>query len=434
MRVVASIVACVAAVDAWAQRNQSVDIVSVGRADSRIGIAIPNFAAEPSVQGYAPVLAQVLANDLDFSGLFIVVAPNQYPSGFTGLPVDPSTINFVPWRSTTAELLVHGLVRSEGNVLVSESRLYDVPEGTQVIGKRLRAEPQWSRLLAHQFADEVVRQMTGVAGVASTEIVFSGGQSQKKEIYFADYDAGKATQVTQHGSISIRPKISPDGQKIAYMSYKDRFPWIYVYDRRTGASVVFSKRPGLNHAPSWAPDGQSLVFVLSKDGNTEIYRKDLNGANEQRITRNNDGDTGPNFSPDGRQIVFVSDRDGRPQVYVMNSDGTSQRRISFQGGSAYDPAWSPDGRMIAYIVEKDGQGLELWVMNADGSGARPLTQSMGSNESPSWSPDSRHIMFHSSRTGRAQLHTATVETGVVRQVPNLGHLTCEGPSWGPRRE
>jgi TolB protein len=421
-------------VTASAQRQSAVEIITTGRADTRIGVAIPNFAAEPAVQSYAPALAQVLANDLDFTGLFIVVPPNNYPPGFSGLPVDASRIDLVPWRSTPAELLVHGLVRNEGNVLVSESRLYDVPEGSQVIGKRLRAEPQWSRLLAHQFADEIVRQMTGVAGIASTEIVFSGGQSQKKEIYFADYDAGKVTQVTQHGSISIRPKISPDGQRIAYMSYKDRYPWIYVYDRRTGASAVFSKRPGLNHAPTWSPDGNHLLFVLSKDGNTEIYRKNLDGSNEQRITRNSAGDTGPQYSPDGAQIVFVSDREGRPQVYVMGADGSAQRRISFQGGSAYDPTWSPDGRMIAYIVEKDGEGLELWVMNADGSGARPLTQSMGSNESPTFSPDSRHVMFHSSRTGRAQLYTATVETGVIRLVPNLSHMTCEGPSWGPRRQ
>lgn len=402
--------------------------------DRRIKVAVPPFVAGPGMEAYSPMLAQVVANDLDFTGLFSIVPAGQYPPGFAGLPTEVTAIDFGPWRKTPAENLVHGIVRTEGKVLVSECRLYDVPEGQQVIGKRLRADPQWVRLLAHQFADEAVRYQSGVAGVASSEIAFSGGQGKVKEIYVADYDAGKVTQVTKHGSITIKPKFSPDGRQIAYMSYKDRYPWIYIFDRQTGASRVFSKKPGLNHAPAWTPDGNRLAYVLSKDGNTEIYIKGVDGSGETRITNNKGGDTGPVFSPDGKQIAFVSDREGRPQIFVMNADGGNQHRITYQGGSSYDPAWSPDGRMIACIVEKDGEGLELWAMNADGSGARPLTQSVGSSESPTWSPDSRHVMFQSSRTGKAQLYTATIETGIVRMVGNLGHLVCEGPSWGPRRQ
>ncbi len=415
-------------------QQQAVRINSTQALDSRIKVAVPSFVAGAGMEAYAPMLAQVVANDLDFTGLFTIVPAGQYPAGFRGLPLDVAQIDYLLWRTTPAENLVHGVVRNEANVIVAECRLFDVPTGKQVVGKRLRADPQWVRLLAHQFSDEGVRYQTGVAGVASSEIVFSGGQGKVKEIYIADYDAGKVTQVTKHGSITIKPKFSPNGKQVAYMSYKDRYPWIYIYDRQTGASRVFSKRAGLNHAPAWSPDGSKLAYVLSKDGNTEIYIKGAAGSGETRITNNKFGDTGPCFSPDGRQIVFVSDRDGRPQIYVMNSDGSGQHRVSFQGGSSYDPAWSPDGRMISCIVEKDGEGLELWVMNVDGSGARALTISVGSSESPSWSPDSRHIMFQSSRTGKAQLYTATVETGVVRMVGNLGHLACEGPSWGPRRQ
>ncbi len=433
-RVLKLIVALLCIAGVVQAQQQAVQINSTQALDSRIKVAVPSFVAGPGMEAYAPMLAQVVANDLDFTGLFTIVSANQYPAGFRALPLDVAQIDYVPWRTTQAENLVHGIVRNETNVIVAECRLFDVPTGQQVIGKRLRADPQWVRLLAHQFSDEAVRFQTGVAGVASSEIVFSGGQGKVKEIYIADYDAGKVTQVTKHGSISIKPKFSPNGKQVAYMSYKDRYPWIYIYDRQSGASRLFSKRPGLNHAPSWSPDGTKLAYVLSKDGNTEIYVKGADGSGETRITNNKFGDTGPCFSPDARQMVFVSDRDGRPQIYVMNADGSGQHRVSFQGGSSYDPAWSPDGRQISCIVEKDGEGLELWVMNADGSGARALTQSVGSSESPTWSPDSRHIMFQSSRTGKAQLYTATVETGVVRMVGNVGHLACEGPSWGPRRQ
>lgn len=413
-----------------------VEIRSQGVGDSRIPIAVPSFLAAPGLEGYGPTMAQVLAADLDFTGLFQVVTSDRYPSGFRGLPPEASRIDFEGWRRTPAEMLIHGLVTNEAGVLVAECRLFDVPEAQQIVGKRLRTEPRWSRLLAHQFADETVRFLTGVAGVASSEIAFSGGREgvNVKEIFIADYDAGQVTQVTKHGSISIRPKFSPDGKQIAYLSYKDRYPWIYIYDRESGESRVMSKRVGVNHAPAWSPNGQQLAFVLSKDGNTEIYVKNVDGTGERRLTNDDGLDTSPVFSPDGRSIAFVSDRVGRPQIFVMNSDGTQQRRISYQGGNSYDPAWSPDGRAIAYIVEKDGEGLELWVMNADGTQARPLTASFGSNESPTWSPDSRHVAFSSSRSGISQLYTVTIETGVVRQIPNLRELACEGPTWGPRRQ
>ena len=420
-----------AACTAVAQTPVRID--SVGRVDSRIPIAVPPFVAETGAQRYGENLAAVLSHDLDFTGIFTIVARNDYPPRFRGLHADASKLDFAAWRKTPAEHLIHAALRMEGDMVIAECRLFDIPVAQQVVGKRLRTRSQWARLLAHQFADETVRFLTGVAGVASTEIVFSGGRQRIKEIYVADYDGGKLTQVTHHGSISIKPKFSPDGNKIAYLSYKDRYPWLYVYDRRTGVSTSLSKRPGLNHAPAWSPDGRRIALVLSKDANTEIYIKNTDGTGEQRLTNHSASDTSPAFSPDGRRLVFVSDRGGRAQLYLMNVDGSGVRRLSFQGGSSYDPAWSPNGKHIAYIVEKDGLGLELWIMSSDGTGARPLTRSMGSNESPSWSPDSRHIAFASSRAGLSQLYTVTVETGVVRQVPNLTHLHSEGPSWGPRR-
>lgn len=414
-------------------QDAPIEIRSQGQMDTRIPVAVPPFVTGPGVEAYGPALAQVLANDLDFSGEFTIVAPHQFPRTFTGLPADARRLNFAEWKQSPAEMLVHGIVRSESGMVVEESRLFDVKAEAQIVGKRLRTDPKWSRLLAHQFADEVVRHVTGTLGIASSEIAFSGAQGDVKEIYIADYDAGIVTQVTRHGSLSIRPKFSPDGKEIAYLSYKDRYPWIYIYNRESGESRVLSKRVGLNHAPAWSPDGRRIAFVLSKDGNTEVYIKNVDGTSERRLTNDPASDTSPVFSPDGRYIAFVSDRAGRAQIYIMNSDGTQQRRVSYQGGSSYDPNWSPDGRYIAYIVEKSGAGLELWIMHADGSNARALTSSSGSSESPTWSPDSRHVMFTSSRSGSPQLYTVTVKTGIVRQLPNLTHMRCEGPTWGPRR-
>tara|TARA_R110001592_G_scaffold119252_1_gene322252 strand:+ start:786 stop:2087 length:1302 start_codon:yes stop_codon:yes gene_type:complete len=414
--------------------NAQVEIFgNPNRVDTRIPIAVPPCAAaDPALTSLATELAQVVADDLAFSGLFNVLPAEKYPVGFTALDPDATKLNRDMWASTKAEHLVFGNLVQDGDQLVTEFRLFDLATLNQVFGLQLKVDKKFPRLAAHHFSEEIIRNLEGTAGIGTSEICFSAGATGSKEIYVADYDGANVQQVTKHNSISIKPKISPDGNKIAYLSYKDRYTFLYVFDRMTGKSVPVSKEVGLNIAPAWSPDGNTLGMVLSKDGNNEIYLRNADGSNLRRLTRNRDVETSPVFSPDGTHIAFVSDRAGSPQVFSMDVNGEDAKRLSFQGGSSYDPAWSPDGKYIAYVAEKKGDGLEIYIMGADGSNAQRISNSQGSNESPSWSADSRHIIFSSTRNGQKSLYTFSMESGEERKLPRIS-LACEGPSWGPRR-
>ncbi len=413
--------------------GQAVEIGSVGSADHRVAVAIPNFAAGPGIEAAAKEMSQVAAYDLDFTGLFAIVASGSYPPAFQGFTADPTQIDFVAWRTVKIAYLIWGSVTLEGNTIAAEMRMFDVASGTQVIGQRLTASRDLPRLVAHRFTEEVVRKVDGVPGIASTEVFFSAGKPGAKEIFVADYDGANARQLTKHGSISILPKASPDGSKVAYVSYKDRYPYLYIFDRATGKSTVLSKNVGLNATPSWAPDGRSIALVLSKDANNEIYVKNPDGTGERRLTRDPASDSSPTFDPSGKQIAFVSDRGGNPQIYVMDASGGNPHRVSMVGGKAYDPIWSPDGKMIAFVSEQSGLGLVIYMMNADGSGARQLSPSGGTNESPTWSPDSRHVMFCSTRWGEPALAAANLQPPCDQHRINVKGMSCEGPCWGPRR-
>ncbi|HOV61852.1 MAG TPA: Tol-Pal system beta propeller repeat protein TolB [Candidatus Hydrogenedentes bacterium] len=403
------------------------------RVDNRILIAVPPPATTTdTLAGTARELREALDFDLTFTGLFKTLPPEMYPAGFVALPTNVQALDFTGWRATGAEYLVYSLIYAEGDQLVGEFRLFDLTAGNQVYGQQVRVDLKTARLAAHRFSEEVVRYVDGTPGCATSEIVFSGKTGDVKEIYVADYDGYNARKLTEHGSISIKPKISPDGNSVAYVSYKDRYSFLYVLDRRTGKTTPLSKEVGLNSAPSWSPDSRRVALTLSKDGNTEIYLRDPDGGNAVRLTKNRDGDTSPCFSPDGSKIAFVSDRAGMPQIFVMNADGSGQTRLSFHGGKAYDPVWSPDGTMIAFVSEIRGQGFEIYVMNADGSNPTQLTDSPGINESPSWSPDSRHVIFSSTRNGRSELYAVNVRTREEIKIPYVT-VPAEGPSWGPRR-
>lgn len=404
------------------------------RADTRITIAVPPFVAtQPEFTQAAAEMAQVVADDLAFSGLFILLPPAQYPAGFTGMEADAQNLNLSAWRATKAENLVYGIVFQEGSQLVAQFRLFDLYSNTQLYGQEVRVDREYYRLASHRFSEEVLRYTDGVPGIGTTEILFAGTSgSNQKEIYVADYDGANMRPITKHQSLSIMPEVSSDGNSISYLSYKDRYCFLYIFDRASGVSRALSKEVGLNSAASWSPDAKRLALTLSKDGNAEIYLRDPNGDNATRITNNREGDTSPCFSPDGQRIAFVSDRGGRPQIYVMNADGSNETRLSFHGGSAYDPDWSPDGKSIAFVSMQSGEGFEIYVMGSDGSNPMRLTNSNGVNESPSWSPDSRHIAFSSTRNGRSELWTITLATNEERRISRIS-VAAEGPSWGPRR-
>jgi TolB protein len=411
-----------------------VQIISRGAGDVRTLIAVPPCAAPPGQESLAIEVARIISYDLAFTGLFIVAPPDKYPPKFTGFTQDPTQIDFAAWQATGIESLVYAFVTMNGDELTAECRLFDM-SGQQMLGKRFTAKSrEWFRLVPHQFSEEIVRSLTGTPGIATSEICFSSGATGKKEICIADYDGANFRQITKHGSISILPTFSPNGAKIAYLSFKDRFPFLYVYDRATGKSTAISKNAGLNVSPAWSPDGNSIAMTLSKDANEEIYLANADGSNPRRLTNNKELDTSPTFSPDGNQIAFVSERGGSAQIYAMDVSGGNARRLSYQGGRAYDPAWSPDGSKIAYVAERSGEGFEIYVLDvADSKNYKRLTDSGGSNESPSWSADSRHIIFASSRSSGWSLWTVNVESGEEYPVPNL-KSSCQGPSWGPRRQ
>jgi len=416
----------------WAQGAVSIDIRR--GVDQRSVVAVPPFLAQPGLENAAREMAQVVVYDLEFSGLFVSLPAAEYPPGFAGFDPDVAKVNLDPWRQTRAEYVVHAVVTLEGDTLLAELRLFDLLSKQQVLGRGLRAQRDLPRLLAHRFTEEVIRYIDGTPGIGTTEISFSAiSGPNSKEIFVADYDGANMLQVTQHGTVSIMPQMSPDGTRIAYLSYKDRYCFLYVYDRRTGKSTPLSKEVGLNAAPAWAPDGSRLAIVLSKDANTEIYLRNADGSGLTRLTNNKNGDTSPTFDPSGQRIAFVSDRGGTPQVWVMNVDGSGAQRLSVQGGNSYDPEWSPDGKWIAYVAERRGEGLEIYIMDAQtGQSWQRLTNSQGSNESPSWSADGRHVIFSTTRNGRAELYSYTIKTGEERPVPNVTNR-AQGPSWGPRR-
>lgn len=401
-------------------------------------IAVPAFttpALATTVAGDTAALgrqvAEVVSNDLASSGLFKPINPSAFTT--TVAYADVLAPRFPNWRTVAAQALVTGFVQVNGNGSITVGcYLYDVFSEEILAREGFSTQPAFWRRAAHKCADAVYSRLTGESGYFDSRIVYvseTGSQTKRiKRLAIMDQDGANHRFLTNGQNLVLTPRFSPGQQTIAYMSFAQDRPRVYIYNIGTGRQTLVGNLPNMSFAPRFSPDGQSLVFSMAQGGNTDIYRMSVNGGTPQRLTSTPGIDTGPSYSPDGSKIVFESDRGGTQQLYVMNADGSDQRRISFGGGRYATPVWSPRGDLIAF-TRMGGGGFRIGVMRPDGSGERLLTDSWG-DEGPTWSPNGRVVMFfRSQRGGRADLWSVDL-TGVnERRIPTP--LDGSDPAWSP---
>lgn len=371
----------------------------------------------------------ILGRDLDFSDRFEVVSlpPSEVSRGGSGRS---GTLNYALYRTLGA---TYGLEVASGptGVLL---RLHDLAAGAVRKEQQMSIPPVESpafRMEVHRMADEVVRWITGLPGIAATQFVFL----VDKQAFRVDSDGYNLTSVTGSGEQALSPTWAADGSRVAYTRFHEGAGPIVIEDLRTGATTAV---PGtgrdLNITPGFSPDGQWLAYARVGEDGTDIFKANLGGGSSpQRLTAGRFADNlSPTFSPDGRRIAFVSTRAGLPQVYVMSADGTDQELLApFDygvTGSSNAPEWSPDGASLVFHRDVS-RSPQIFVLDVNSRRVRQLTSS-GRNEDPTWAPDGRHVAFVSDRSGRRQLWIIDMETGRVRQVRTTAAVRL--PSWSRR--
>ena len=404
--------------------------IIITHAEGRYPIAVSEFKnldGKADKHNLSQKMAEIISNDLQFTGLFNVLDPAGFleepqKSGITGDEID-----FMSWSVLGAQGLVKGGFRQKGKNIIIEARLFDVTKGNFLTGRRYIGTKETIRRIAHKFANQIYSTLTGEPGIFETQIAVVKEEGGQKEIYTMDFDGFNEARFSFHGSIALSPRWSPDGNWIAFTSFKGGNPNLIIKDFMTRKEFIASQYQSLNIAPDWSPDGSELALTLSKDGNPEIYIMDRQGKSIRRLTNNWAIDVSPSWSPDGQKIVFVSNRSGSPQVYTMDRYGGNTKRITYGGSYNSEPDWSPRGDKIVYSSLRNG-GFQICLINPNGSGDIQLTWK-GNNESPKWSPDGRYIVFSSTKSGGKQIFTMSANGTRVKKLTKNGKNYS--PSWSP---
>ncbi len=401
-----------------------------------VKIAVPEFqsaSSDPKTTALLAIFNKVLWDDLDYAGGLTLVSRSLYPLGkFAG----PGDIKPEAWTAPAvdAQFIAFGSIQAGNGSMSVEARLWDLKatQNREAIGQRYKSDDtdEGARFIAHKFADAIVDLISGGKGIAQTSIAYISERTPGvKELYTMDYDGNSAHALTAYKSTVLTPAWSPDGEKIAFTSYRRGIPDIEILSRSDNRPYTFERPGGTTTTPAWSPDGSKIAFATSRDGSDmEIYVADWNGKNLRRLTVSKGVDISPVWNPrTGREIAFTSDRSGSPQIYIMDAEGTNVRRLIEEGGHAVNAAWSPDGQRIAFAWQKARSNFDIYIHDLTTGQNTQLTSDAGSNEKPTWAPDGRHIAFESSRTGTKQIFSMILDGTKIRQLTNAGNNT--GPAW-----
>ncbi|ACL04836.1 WD40 domain protein beta Propeller [Desulfatibacillum aliphaticivorans] len=396
----------------------------------KIPIAIKDF--EPKTVNEEPRQAAVQAKEWLVSGLefvryFQILPEESYIIG-DGEGLTAQTINFANWVSIGADHLVTGGLDLRDGVLVLELRLFDVPRNRLIVGKRYKGRVEDMRKMIRRFCVEIVTELTDSRGVFGTKIAFVSNGPGNKEIFACEYDGFDPQQLTSGSKIALSPAWSGDGTHMAYVSYADGPPEIFIRNlaQKRGVKVAYK---GINVTPAWDPTRFALAATLSLNGDQEIYSLTGNGKIIKKLTNNWGIDVSPSYSPDGKRMAFVSNRGGSPQIYIMELDTGQTSRVTFDGKYNSAPAFSPRGDRIAYCGMVDGT-FDVFTVRTDGTDLQRLTDHPGDDEEPSWSPDGTLIAFSTTREGKAKIYVMTSHGTDQRKLLELEGAQTQ-PAWSP---
>ncbi|AQS89299.1 translocation protein TolB [Neoasaia chiangmaiensis NBRC 101099] len=344
-----------------------------------IPIVIPNFGA-----GIGGQISGVISADLDSTGLFKVISGD----------VGQGTPDFAGLKAQGARAAVSGSANGSGSVRV-EMRLWDVLNGQQLQGTAYTASGANWRRIAHIIADVIYERMLGEKGYFDTRIAYIARTGprhrQTTRLAVMDQDGANERMLSSGQWLTLTPRFNPVRDQIAFMSYANDRPRVYLFDLGSGSQRLLGEFAGISFAPRFSPSGGQVVLSATRGGGSDIFVVDLGSGSKRQITNSGAIDTSPSYSPDGSQIVFNSDRGGSPQLYIMSASGGGARRISYGNGQYGSPVWSPRGDLIAFTRIAGGR-FSLGVMAPDGTGERILTEGF-TVESPTFCPNGRVIAF-----------------------------------------
>ncbi|MBZ0263567.1 DPP IV N-terminal domain-containing protein [bacterium] len=271
-----------------------------------------------------------------------------------------------------------------------------------------------------------------------------------------------AEQITDHEDwynfVNNSPALSPDGDKMVFLSNKDDYFSLYLMSTVSGkiekrlvkgeTNDLFEQLHWLRPGIDWSPDSRQITFAAKAGSQDAIYT--LNVESEEitnQFTFEIQGVFSPVWSPDGKYIAFAGHKNGQSDIYIVSlkvGEKGKFWKVTDDIYSDFDPAWSPDGKTLLFTSDRGAQlnpksddkkiwshnypQVDLYAISLENETIKRLTDDEYEDRTPKWSPRENIISFVSDRAGAYNLYLMDMETGESWAITNI--LTgAFQPSW-----
>ncbi|MCI0508959.1 TolB protein [Chromohalobacter marismortui] len=393
--------------------------------DQAIPIAIVPMAGGEALP---EKVSRIIGNDLERSGRFEPLPRESLIS----TPSSSEDVYYQDWQQLGSDYLVVGRVENQNGQYRIQYELLNVNGEDRMLGEVVTSSPEELRDSAHYISNQIFESITGIRGAFLTNIAYvranGVGDNIKYTLNIADADGHNNQVILTSDEPILSPAWSPDGKKLAYVSFETGRSAIYVQNIATGQRVRLTSFEGINGAPAWSPDGRKLAMSLSKEGQPEIYVMDLASRDITRLTHSEAIDTEPDWAPNGDSLIFTSDRSGNPQIYRYNLSAEQAQRITFTGSYNSRGRFSPYGDTI-FMVTRDEQGFHIARQNLETDRMTILTESNW-DESPSVAPNGTMVIFATQEGNRGVLGLVSADGSASFRLPSP-EGDVRSPAWSP---
>ncbi|MFC0180194.1 Tol-Pal system beta propeller repeat protein TolB [Thorsellia kenyensis] len=407
--------------------NAEIRIEVTDSVDAARPIAVVPFTSMGGVSGSD--VSEIIKSDLRNSGKFQPLENNEFPQNINS----PAQIDPALWRAKGIDSIIVGQVQpaADGKLAIAY-QLIDISSGSAnlVIQNQQQVDKKWFRYGVHAVSDEVFEKLTGIKGVFRTKIAYIVKTNTSKyahELRVSDYDGYNEITIHKASQPLMSPSWSPDGTKIAFVSFETGPSVIMLQDTQTGQVRKIASFPRHNGAPAFSPDGSKIAMALSQSGSLNIYTMDVGSGNVRQVTNDRSNNTQPAWFPDGQSIAFTSDKTGRPQIYRTNVNGGGAQRMTFEGAQNQNAQISPDGNFMVYISSQGGRQTLVSQSLTDNS-IKALTNT-DLDESPSIAPNGTMIIY-STGGYNSSLGVVSANGRFKGRLPSSGGQ-LKYPAWGP---